>query len=72
MTQKRAKPAAKPEQQATPGKEGAHRVGDMQRHFLHTGSYRAEDLNRVLGDPRDHVEVAVPTELEYACRLVAK
>jgi hypothetical protein len=30
-------------------------VRDMQEHFSKTGSYRAEDLQRVLGDPRKGV-----------------
>ena len=32
-------------------------VIDMRDHYHRTGYYRATDLERVLGDPRDGVEV---------------
>lgn len=32
-------------------------VVDMIRHFQRTGSYRPEDLRRLLGDPNRSVEV---------------
>lgn len=32
-------------------------VSEGARHFERTGSYRAEDVRRVLGDPRDHAEL---------------
>jgi hypothetical protein len=31
----------------------------MQRHYQVTGCYRTDDLNRLLGDPRDAVGVSV-------------
>jgi hypothetical protein len=34
-------------------------VEEMHDHFRRTGFYRAEDLQRVLGDPRDHAEIRV-------------
>jgi hypothetical protein len=30
---------------------------DARRHFERTGSYRAEDVISVLGDPRERVEI---------------
>lgn len=38
--------------------EGADWVKEMHNHFRQNGFYRAEDLNRLLGDPRDHVALA--------------
>ncbi len=32
----------------------------MQEHYRETGSYRAQDLARVLGDPRQEVSGTVP------------
>ncbi len=34
---------------------GPRWVESMQAHFQQTGYYRADDLNRLLGDPRDAV-----------------
>jgi hypothetical protein len=34
-------------------------VESMQVHFRETGFYRADDLNRLLGDPRDAVGITV-------------
>jgi hypothetical protein len=39
---------------------------DARRHFERTGSYRAEDVARVLGDPRDRVEIKSPDGLRIA------
>jgi hypothetical protein len=36
-------------------------VKEMHDHFQRRGFYRAEDLGRVLGDPRDHVQVKTET-----------
>ena len=36
-------------------------VVEMRDHFQRTGLYRAEDLQRVLGDPRDSVQVQIDT-----------
>jgi hypothetical protein len=35
----------------------ANCVASMQVHFRQTGVYRADDLNRLLGDPRDAVAI---------------
>jgi hypothetical protein len=47
--------------QGSPEKSGdraaAPWVSSMQDHFRRTGCYRADDLNRLLGDPRDSVAV---------------
>ena len=36
------------------------------------GVYRTEDVRRVLGDPREYVEVRVMSELQSASRAVRK
>ena len=33
----------------------------MQEQFVQTGAYQAQDLNKVLGDPRESVSCIVPT-----------
>ncbi len=38
-------------------------VQDMIDHFNRTGSYRPEDLRRLLGDPNQAVEVGSKTSL---------
>jgi hypothetical protein len=38
-------------------------VAEMHDHFRKTGTYRVQDLQRVLGDPRDSVEVPVGIEV---------
>lgn len=37
-------------------------VNDMHDYFRNNGFFRAEDLRRVLGDPRDRVELGPTTE----------
>lgn len=36
-------------------------VEEMHQHFSETGSFRAADLQRVLGDPRDTVTMSAET-----------
>jgi len=38
-------------------------VEEMHEHFRENGFYRAEDITRVLGDPRECVEVRATTDL---------
>ena len=38
-------------------------VQEMHKHFRENGFYRAEDLQRVLGDPRECVQVQASTDL---------
>ena len=38
-------------------------VREMHEYFRRTGFYRPEDLQRVLGDPRESVQVRVETGL---------
>ncbi|HEV8621126.1 MAG TPA: hypothetical protein VGQ79_08900 [Nitrospiraceae bacterium] len=38
-------------------------VQDMHKHFGENGFYRAEDLQRVLGDPRESVQVKASNDL---------
>jgi hypothetical protein len=45
---------------------------DMRAHYNETGFYRAEDIQRVLGDPRDGVGMTVSTELAAAARIQKK
>jgi hypothetical protein len=42
-------------------------IAEMQEHFLVEGFYRAEDLERILGDPRDSADTQVSVEQSYAC-----
>jgi hypothetical protein len=44
-------------------------VTEMHEHFQKTGAFRADDLERVLGDPREAVEVNAVSEFHYACFL---
>lgn len=47
-------------------------VKDMHDYYQKTGLYRAEDLNRVLGDPRDQL-IGEPTDgLLIACGIPKK
>jgi hypothetical protein len=45
-------------------------VKSAQEHFHRTGSYRPEDLIRLIGDPRDSVEVTLSSEADLACRIL--
>lgn len=52
----------KPTSSSAPASQpGAEWVRDMQEHFRENGYYRPADLDRLLGDPRTHVDVAVST-----------
>jgi hypothetical protein len=42
---------------STAAQPGAKWVESMHAHFQQTGYYRADDLNRLLGDPRDAVGI---------------
>ena len=44
-------------------------VREMREHFLRTGTYRVEDVRRVLGDPASQVKVS--SEPEPATRRTA-
>jgi hypothetical protein len=44
-------------------------VEEMHEHFRENGFYRAEDLQRVLGDPRECVEVKASTDLMQFSRI---
>jgi hypothetical protein len=47
-------------------------VVSMHDYHQKTGLYRAEDLNRVLGDPRTQVQGDVAPEMPFACRVIEK
>jgi hypothetical protein len=38
--------------------DAAKKEEDARSYFERTGSYRAEDVMDVLGDPREHVEIS--------------
>jgi hypothetical protein len=41
-------------------------VSEMHAHFMQTGSYRIQDVQRVLGDPRQGVEIRPADELPWS------
>jgi hypothetical protein len=41
----------------------------MHEHFQRTGYYRAEDLQRVLGDPRESVRISPALDTPMAARI---
>lgn len=43
-------------------------VKEMHEHYRDNGFYRAEDVQRVLGDPRECVEVKSSTDLMQFAR----
>jgi hypothetical protein len=43
-------------------------VSSMQEHFRANGYYRAEDLARVLGDPRETVQISAGSDFQLAAR----
>ena len=45
-------------------------VHQMRSHFAQFGTYREEDLRRVLGDPNQHAEVQVDTDKNIGSRLL--
>lgn len=45
-------------------------VYQMRSHFSQFGTYREEDLRRVLGEPNQHVEVQVDTDKNIGSRLL--
>jgi hypothetical protein len=66
-----AKPRKKAEAQATPPAPkgaGPEWVESMYEYHSRTGLYRAEDLDRVLGDPREQVSGETTGGPVIACR----
>ena len=47
-------------------------VQEMHQHFNATGTFRAVDIHRVLGDQAKHVDVQVTTEPRSAAKLTGK
>jgi hypothetical protein len=47
-------------------------VTEMHEHYQKTGAFRAADLERVLGDPRDAVEINATNEFQFACLQTEK
>jgi hypothetical protein len=60
MATKRQLAKIKPERPEKAVPDASHQsatwVDGMRRHFQQTGYYRAEDLERLLGDPRQSAE----------------
>ena len=49
-------------------------IREMRQHFNETGTYRAEDLRRLLGDPTQSVKLspdATTTKEHFFCQLKA-
>jgi hypothetical protein len=44
-------------------------LDEMHLHFQRTGAYRADDLQRVLGDPREGAEVEATTDFQFGAFL---
>jgi hypothetical protein len=47
-------------------------VSEMHVHFNQTGFYRVQDVQRVLGDPRQGVTIRPETDLRWASRVPKK
>lgn len=45
-------------------------VEKMHEHFREKGFFRAEDLQRLLGDPGQHVAVQASTDLRQLTRTI--
>lgn len=47
-------------------------VKQMHSHFQQKGTYRAEDVQRVLGDSRESVRTGAVSSSQFACSIVVK
>jgi hypothetical protein len=45
-------------------------VLQMRDHFSQTGAFRVEDVNRILGDPSEHVDASVDSDKEIGSKLL--
>ena len=64
MTKKKAiNKKQAPEEQLIESLSPPQWVQEMHKYFRENGFYRAEDLQRVLGDPRECVHVQASTDL---------
>ena len=54
---------------SVPVETGPQWIIEMRDHYQKTGAYRADDLARVLGDPRDGVEIRGSGDVLYAGRV---
>lgn len=61
----KVKPNPHEETQDQEQTSGAKWVEEMREHFHRNGFYRADDLQRLIGDPRDHVEIQPSTESPF-------
>jgi hypothetical protein len=71
MKQQRQKnqPKAAPKVVAAVTPQPAPWVAQMVQHFQATGHYRAEDLERLLGDPRESVEATAEPSMQFCAYL---
>ena len=46
-------------------------ITNMREHHARTGNYRPQDIDRILGDPRDRAEVHVNFEHRTGSKLLA-
>jgi hypothetical protein len=47
-------------------------VTDMRAYYLRTGTFRTEDVQRVLGGPLEQVSGPEPTQFAMACQAAHK
>jgi len=66
---KRVKRVPKPVAAPVAQTQQAPWVTHMVQHFQATGYYRAEDLERLLGDPRESVEVTASPDMQFCAYL---
>jgi len=45
-------------------------VNNMRDHFTRSGSYRVEDIRRILGDPNQHADVTVERDKKTGSRIL--
>jgi hypothetical protein len=62
-------PKPTPKAPATTAPQPAPWVAQMVQHFQTTGYYRAEDLERLLGDPRDSVQATAEPSMQFCAHL---
>jgi hypothetical protein len=58
---------------AAPSTEGAPDwVTRMHKHYLKEGYYRPDDLERVLGNPRERLRIKTSDESVLSCKILSK
>ena len=64
--------AATAQLSTVPRQESAEWVKQMQSYYRQSGSYRAADVERVLGDARETVQAVVTDQAVLACGVIIK